>query len=363
MNRLFAIWWQACRYHFVPPSILPAVLGAILAWAITGTFHPWYFLLTVLGVTFNHIALNMTDDYYDYMSSVDRAKSREKNPYSGGSGTLTTGLIQPGQMYIVLWILYILTIIIGLFLSYKRGFPVFVFGAIGMASAYFYTAPPIRYGYHGFGEISQLINFSLTIGLGSYYVQAQTIHLEAVLMLLPLGFMMFSMITINEIPDEAEDREGNKRTLVVILGARRGITLYTISMIIAFIIIGLAPLFGVTTIWVYLALLTLPWLFKAISIAFKNYTDPQALAPANLLTIKIHNVVGLLLTAAYFISGLIHGRDASTLGWLILTVLVLYMPVFFTIFIPKLPVKPGEEYINKSNYSANQVEKKDLDET
>ena len=85
-----AVWWQAFRYHFVPPSFLPAILGGVLAWTITREFHPILFLLTVLGITFNHIALNMTDDYFDYQHSVDRAKNREKNPYSGGSGKRRT---------------------------------------------------------------------------------------------------------------------------------------------------------------------------------------------------------------------------------------------------------------------------------
>jgi len=114
MNKTIAAWWQAFRYHFVPPSILPAILGSVLAWALQGTFHPGYFLLTVIGITLNHIALNMTDDYFDYQNSVDRAKGREKNPYSGGSGVLTAGLLTPRQLYSVLMIFYLITIVIGL---------------------------------------------------------------------------------------------------------------------------------------------------------------------------------------------------------------------------------------------------------
>ena len=350
MNKYLAIWWQACRFHFVPPSILPAIAGSIMAWALTGAFHPGLFLLTLLGVTFNHIALNMTDDYFDYMNSIDRAKTREKNPYSGGSGTLTTGLIQPRHMYVVLISLYMLTIVIGLYLTYSRGWAVLVFGLIGMASAYFYTAPPIRYGYHGFGEISQLVNFSLTIGLGAYYVQAQQLNWDVFWMLLPLGFMMFAMITINEIPDEADDREGNKRTLVVIWGKQTGVKLYVASMVIAFLIIVVAPIAGYGSLWSYLVLLTLPWLRKAIPIAMKNFNDPIAMSPANMLTIKIHNIAGILLIVGYFIKGLLSGENAATLGWLILALVVLYTPVFFTIFIPKIPVKPAEKFIKSNEF-------------
>ncbi|MBD3288964.1 1,4-dihydroxy-2-naphthoate octaprenyltransferase [candidate division KSB1 bacterium] len=346
MNYLWkkiAIWWQAFRFHFVPPSFLPAILGGVVAWAITGEFHPWYFLLTVIGVTINHIGLNMTDDYFDYRHSIDRAKEREKNPYSGGSGTLTSGLIEPKNMAVAFRLCYIITIIIGLYLSLMTGWQVLIFGVFGLSSAYFYTAPPIRYGYHGFGEISQLINFSLTIGLGAYFVQVQTLSWETVWVLLPLGFMMFAMITINEIPDEEDDRLGKKRTLVVIFGAKAGVWLYGAAMIAAFAIIVLAPLFNGASFWVFLSLITFPWFLKAFRILVENYQDPEKMAPANMMTIRIHNITGILLTLAYIIQGISNGFEVWKMIVPVVILIVLYSPVALTIFLNMIPVKTGEK--------------------
>lgn len=342
-----AIWWQAFRFHFVPPSFMPAILGGVVAWAITGEFYLWYFFVTVLGVTINHISLNMTDDYFDYKHSVDQAKEREKNPYSGGSGTLTTNLIQPKAMYRVLMVGYFITILLGLYLTAMRGWWVFIIGAFGMGCAYFYTAPPIRYGYHGFGELSQLINFSLTIGLGAYFVQAQHFSVEAAFALLPLGFMMFSMITINEIPDEAEDRAGGKRNLVVIFGKNAGVWLYGISMIAAYLIIILTPIFRLTTFWIYISLITLPWFVKAFSILQRHYQDAQKMSPANMLTIRIHNVVAILLIVAYLIFGISNGKQFSQILGAVIALIIFYLPVVLTIFIPIIPVKPADKYIEK----------------
>ncbi|HQQ88437.1 MAG TPA: prenyltransferase, partial [Smithellaceae bacterium] len=164
-------WWRAFRYHFVPSSFLPAILGGVVAWTQTGIIHKWFFFLVVLGVTLNHIALNMTDDYFDYRASVDQKNKKTVNPYAGGSGTLTSGKIKPQDMRFVFTSFYVLTMIIGLYLCAARTWWLLAFGLFGMASSYFYTAPPIRYGYRGFGEFSQLVNFSLTIGLGAYVVQ------------------------------------------------------------------------------------------------------------------------------------------------------------------------------------------------
>ncbi len=343
MAHILRVWWQAFRYHFVPPSILPAILGSVLAWALTGNFSPLFFILVVIGVTTNHIALNMTDDYFDYRASVDRAKNREKNPYSGGSGTLTSGLITPEQMKRAFTLGYFITIVIGLYLVAKIGWIVFLFGAFGMASAYFYTAPPIRYGYHGLGELSQLINFSLTIGLGAYFVQAQTFSAEAAMVVLPLGFMMFSMITINEIPDEAEDREGGKRNLVVIFGAKTGIVLYSISMWIAFHIIFIAPIVGLASYWVYLSIVAVPWAIKAIHIARKNYHDAEKLSPANLLTIRVHNLTGIMLIIAYLIQGFQNNKSLEPVIVSLIVLIILYFPVALTVFFNIVPLKPAEQ--------------------
>jgi len=341
-NRL-AVWWQTFRYHFVPPSFLPAILGGVAAWTITKQFHFWYFIITIVGVTINHIALNMTDDYFDYQHSVDQAKDREKNPYAGGSGTLTSGLLKPGQMYRAFIIGYMITIGLGLYLTAMRGWVVLVFGIFGMGCAYFYTAPPIRYGYRGWGEISQLINFSITIGLGSFYVQAQQFLWEVLWVLLPLGFMMFSMITINEIPDEEDDRNGGKHNLVVRFGAKNAVWLYGISMLVAYLIIIFTPLFRTTSYWIYLSLLTFPWFIKAFAVLYRNYRDPLKMSPANMLTIRVHNLTGILLIVAYMIDGAI-SRGSMTQMWLPLIILViLYIPVALTLVFNVMSLKPGNK--------------------
>jgi 1,4-dihydroxy-2-naphthoate octaprenyltransferase len=343
MGRQLSTWWRAFRYHFVPPSNLPAILGAVVAWALTGRFHLGYFLLVVLAVTVNHIALNMTDDYFDYLYSVDRARQREQNPYSGGSGTLTAGLLLPRQMLAVFATGYALTIASGLYLTVTRGWPVLAFGLLGMFSAFFYTAPPIRYGYRGFGELSQLANFSLVIGLGSYYVQASSLAWEAALAVLPLGFMMFSMIIINEIPDERQDQEGGKRTLVVRFGARAAVWLYGASITCAYLLILIAPLAGAASYWMYLALATVPWFWKAMRVLSRNYRDPAAMAPANMLTIRIHNLTGILLILGYVLQGAANHRPLRVMILPLAVLLLLYLPVAAKVFFRSRRPAPSPE--------------------
>jgi 1,4-dihydroxy-2-naphthoate octaprenyltransferase len=327
-------WWRAARYHFVPPSFLPAAVGAFVAWAAGGLLDLRLYLVVLLAVTFNHVALNMTDDYFDYRHSVDQARGREKNPYSGGSGLLTSGRITPRRMLAAFCLLYGLTVAAGLYLTAVCGWPVFFFGLFGMACAFFYTAPPVRYGYHGLGELSQLVNFSLTIGLGSYYVQARALSWEAAVAVLPLGLMMFAMITVNEIPDEPGDRAGGKGTLVVRLGRRAGVRLYGAAMAAAYLLMLAAPLAGLASRWAWLGLATLPWFLQALRVLARHYRNPAAMAPANLLTIRIHNLTGLLLVAGLLVHGAQQGLPLGR-AWAALAILLaLYLPVAVKVFRP-----------------------------
>jgi len=324
--RRLETWWKAFRFHFTSASFMPGILGGMIAWTTDGKFLPGYFLLVILGLLLNHIALNMTDDYYDFRHLVDVFATDGKNPYTGGSGLLSSGLIQPLGMRNVFISFYVIAIGIGVFLGITRGAFIILLLAIGFFCAYFYTAPPIRFGYRGLGEMTQLLCFGPGIGMGAYYVQAQRVSWEVFWGTLPFGIMLFSMITINEIPDYFEDRRGGKLNLVARFGRNAGVWLFILSLfsaygaIMAGVILGRIPVLGL------ISLLTLPIAYKTISILKAFYQEPIKMAPANLGMICTHNFTAILLILAYFIEGF--KSDALIASFLPLIVLIiLYIPI------------------------------------
>jgi 1,4-dihydroxy-2-naphthoate octaprenyltransferase len=324
-NRL-GVWWKAVRFHFTSASFMPGILGGMIAWTNDGKFLPGYFLLVMLGLLLNHMALNMTDDYYDFRHLVDVFATNGKNPYTGGSGLLSSGLIQPHQMRNIFITFYIIAIGIGVFLGIQRGAFILLLLGIGFFCAYFYTAPPIRFGYRGLGELAQLLCFGPGIGIGAYYVQAQRISWEAFWGTLPFGIMLFSMITINEIPDYFEDRKGGKLNLVARFGRKAGVWLFTVSLLSAYAVILIGVILGSIPVLGLISLMTLPIAFKTISILRSHYQEPIQMAPANLGMICTHNFTAILLALAYFIRGF--RPDALLASSLPLIVLIiLYMPI------------------------------------
>jgi 1,4-dihydroxy-2-naphthoate octaprenyltransferase len=320
------IWWKAFRFHFASASFMPGILGGMIAWTYDSQFYPGYFLLVMLGLILNHLALNMTDDYYDFRHLVDVFATDGRNPYSGGSGLLSAGLIQPEKMRQVFITFYILAIAIGVFLGMMRGAFILIFLAIGFFCAFFYTAPPIRLGYRGLGEIAQLLCFGPGIGLGAYYVQAQRVSWEAFWGTLPFGIMLFSMITINEIPDYFEDRRGGKLNLVARFGRETGVWLFILSLLSAYAAILVGVILGRIPVLGLISLLTLPIAFKTISILRRYYQEPIKMAPANLGMICSHNFTAILLILAYFIEGFKkEAMIASLLPFMVL--IILYIPI------------------------------------
>jgi 1,4-dihydroxy-2-naphthoate octaprenyltransferase len=320
------IWWKAFRFHFTSASFMPGILGGMIAWTTDEKFLPGYFLLVILGLLLNHMALNMTDDYYDFRHLVDVFATDGKNPYTGGSGLLSSGLIQPQKMKNIFITFYIIAIGIGVFLGMMRGAFILLFLVIGFFCAFFYTAPPIRFGYRGLGEMAQLLCFGPGIGIGAYYVQAQRISWEAFWGTLPFGIMLFSMITINEIPDYDEDQKGGKLNLVARFGREAGVWLFILSLLSAYGAIVLGVVLGRIPVLGLISLVTLPIAYKTISILRAFYQEPIKMAPANLGMICTHNFTAILLVLAYFIEGF--KSDALIASFLpVIILIILYIPI------------------------------------
>jgi 1,4-dihydroxy-2-naphthoate octaprenyltransferase len=298
---VWVAWRRALRLYFVIPSILPALLGGVIAWAQGHPLHVFHFILVVLGVTLNHFGLNLVDDVLDYRHAVDLKKGDEKNFFSGGSGVLPEGLLRDTDMLKAAAACFGITAGIGAYLTYACGWPVLMLGLFGMASSIFYTTPPVRYGYRGFGELGLLVNFGPVIVMGSYYVQAQTFALEPFIASLVPGLMMWSMIIINEIPDYEADTTGGKWNLVARFGRKTGALLYGMGLGIAYGVLIAAALFRTLSPFILLGLISLPIAVKSFIVMKRHLYDPLAMAPANLAMIKVHGLTGVAMIVAYLI--------------------------------------------------------------
>ncbi|TES86717.1 1,4-dihydroxy-2-naphthoate octaprenyltransferase [Candidatus Aerophobetes bacterium] len=294
----FKVWIRAMRAPFFQAVMVPSLLGTAIVWYRRGTFYWEYFLLATLAVIFINAGTNLNNDYFDHQSRSDDI-NREPTPFSGGSRVIQENLISPAKIYHTSLIFFGLAALIGLYLTFVRGPVVLVIGILGVLSGYFYTASPIRIGYRGWGEFVVGLNCGPLVVAGAYYVQAQTLSLEAVFISIPVGLLIAAVLYINEFPDYACDKGAGKDTLIVKVGRERARKGFYSLLIGSYLFIILGILLRIVPWTVIVSLFTFPLAWKAMKIAHSNYVNTQRLIPAMSSTVTIHLTVGLLLSFGY----------------------------------------------------------------
>ena len=291
------------RSEFLSASVIPVLLGAAVAYSETGRLDWWLLLLTFAGASFLHIGTNVANDYHDHLSGNDPANVRYVRPFTGGSRLIQDGLITPRAVFVLSMVFFTAGIAIGVVLPLLRGPVILLFGAAGLISGYFSTAPPIRFAHHGLGESIVGINFGLLIGIGTYYVQTGGVSSAAIVASLPLTLLVTSIIVINEFHDSEADARVGKRTLVVRLGLRRSVYLYAAISFSAYVPIIAGVAADLFPPLVLISLATAPLIVGSVMRARRYYDTPGGLAPANAATIACHALTGMLMAGAFLLGG------------------------------------------------------------
>ena len=291
----------ATRPQFLPAIAVAAGLGASSAWHETGSFNALTFSITMLAALLYHAGMNVLNDYFDFKNGADALNKNPLTPFAGGSRFIQNNILTPGETLSLGTALIIAGSAAGIYLAITTSPLLLLIGIIGLASGYFYSAPPLFLAGRGLGELTVGLNFGLLTVIGAYLVQAGTVTVYAAAVSLPLTFLIAAILYINEFPDYESDRAAGKRHLVVRLGperARGGLAiffLFAYSSIIAGVISGVLP--GISLI----ALLTIFLAIPAVLVLYRNYNGGTALVPAIKATIAAHLATGLLQIISIFI--------------------------------------------------------------
>lgn len=293
------IWIKAARAPFFTATIIPVILGSIIAWSDTSKFIWLKFCLTLVGAVLIHAGTNLANDYFDHISGCDEANPNP-TPFSGGSRLIQQGIILPKKILFASFISFILGATIGLYLNYVSGKNIIlILGIIGVFLGFFYTAKPFRIGYTSLGELAVAIGFGPLMVMGAYYVQAQNLPLKVFLISIPVGILIALVLFINEFPDYVADKSVGKRTLVVILGKKKAVILYQILLASVYIFIVSLVILKLLPQVMLIVLLSLPLALKALTLSGRNFDKIYELLPANAATIKLHSLIGILLCIGF----------------------------------------------------------------
>lgn len=298
------MWLGELRLPFVTASIVPLLLGTAIAWATTGVFLWNIFLLTLFGGVCIHLGANVANDYWDYRQGSDNINIEYIRPFTGGSRTIQEGFLSPREVLAGSLIIFSIGAIIGLYLTFTRGFFILILGFLGIFLAFFYTAPPFKFVSRGIGEIVIGICFGIFLTLGAFFTQTQILAWEPIIMSLPIALLVSGILYINEFADFVADRDAGKHTLVVRLGRKRAAKLYVALLVLVYLIVVFAVIFNFTNWYSFIVFSTLPLSIIGARYALKEFDYPLAMIPANVTTILNHLLTGITLTLAYIYFGL-----------------------------------------------------------
>ncbi len=303
MNKI-KMWMLAARAPFFTATLIPIVLGTVIAWYQTAVFSTGRFFLALIGGILIHAGLNMMNDYYDHLSGVDEI-NQTPTPFSGGSRMIQNGILKPRQVLLASLLCFAAGAVIGLYLNFiLPGNTILIVGIIGMFFAIFYTANPLHIGYTGLGEITCFLGFGPVMVLGSYYVQNPQFSWFPVLASVPVAILIAAVLYINEFPDYISDKEKNKRTLVVILGKAKAIKIYYILIVLTYLWVAAGIALNLFPLSAVMVIVTIPIAVSAIKTAQTNYDKIDTLIPVNAATIKLHFSIGALLSLSFLIGNI-----------------------------------------------------------
>jgi 1,4-dihydroxy-2-naphthoate polyprenyltransferase len=132
--------------------------------------------------------------------------------------------------------------IAGLVVALQTSLWLLAIGAACIAAGWFYTGGPRPYGYAGYGEAFCFVFFGLVAVEGTVYAASSHLFALGFLAACPVGLMTVALLVVNNLRDIPTDGPAGKRTLAVVLGAKRTRLLYAACVLVPFPLVGLVAI-------------------------------------------------------------------------------------------------------------------------
>jgi len=206
-----------------PFLLLPVTLVAVGAAAALrdGAFSWPRTVAALVGLLGLHVAVNALNEASDFRTGIDLETRR--TPFSGGSGTLPAGALSPVAAVAMAMVGASIGLVAGIWFMLLIGPPLLPILLLGAVATLAYTEFLAR---HYVGELFAGLGLGGLPVVGTALVQAGSLGPTAVLAAVPAFLMTFNLLLLNEFPDEAADRSGGRRNVLLLLGRQGAARLY-----------------------------------------------------------------------------------------------------------------------------------------
>ena len=248
------------------------------------------------GLTLLHVSVNTLNEYFDYKTGIDLRTV--KTPFSGGSGMLPAGLLQPSAVLKLGLICFGAAAVVGCYFLAVVGLILAPILALGALFTLGYTQLLTRVGL---GEVAAGLGLGALPVVGAYLVHTGFYTADVFQAAVPPGILTFNLLFLNEFPDLEADRAGGRRNLVMLLGLGRASTVYKTLTAFVYAYLAMGIMFNWYPKAMLLCFATIPLAFKASKNLQPRLNDFSRLVEALKANVMVVLATQSLMALAYIL--------------------------------------------------------------
>jgi 1,4-dihydroxy-2-naphthoate octaprenyltransferase len=287
----------AAPHTWLPASLTPMILGALLAMDVTGRFPPLLSGVLLLIVILMQSAVNTFNDYFDFVKGVD---TRE-NSDDPADAVLVYNSVNPKSVLRLAIGFLGAAALLGVYVVLSSGPAPLIVGLIGGITVVLYSTSPRPISYLPLGELVSGFVMGGLIPFGVYTALTGQTDFTVLLLSFPCVIGVGLVMMTNNLCDIERDALAGRKTLPRLLGRERGRKLYLILFLLMTLSLPAIGLwrFGLSSLGI------LPPLLIGLPL-FKRLFQLAYIHSQRALCMKTIILADVLVYTAYFVMILLH---------------------------------------------------------
>lgn len=225
------LWIHAIRPQTLWASIAPILLSQVLAYQLSEPFS-WLVSLLVFSCGISlQIAVNLGNDYFDHLKGVDGPTR------FGPCSVIQQNLLSLEQIKQGFLSFLILGIALGLTLLLVSKWQLIIIGIICVLALLAYSGGPKPLASMAMGELAVFWVFGPITILGGFYAQSGELPNFLWFPACQMGLLSAAIMLVNNIRDIPTDSLANKFTLPQAIGEQPARHLYSLTLLLSFVMI------------------------------------------------------------------------------------------------------------------------------
>lgn len=297
MLQSLRLWVYAARPKTLFIGSAPILFGSLLA-IKHSQFHLPTFFLCLIGALSIQIGTNYCNDYFDYINKADTFSRK------GNKKVLEQGCVSPKTMKKAFLFSFLVSGFTTVFLLPRGGLVLLFIASMCIFFSIAYTAPPFPLAYLGLGDVFVLVFYGPITTLTCFYLHSHSFFLENILLSLIPGVLGLGPLIMNNLRDLEQDRQVDKKTLIVRFGDSFGKYYFLITLLIGSTIPYIHSFFFEKNPFIFLTTLSYIPVIKKLPVLF-NYKDRnelQNLFIASAKTVPLYTIFYLISEGIFYVT-------------------------------------------------------------